>query len=572
MTRASVAKFRIFCEGNLKSHAGETMNSTSSSTALEFQPPGPGSWSIDGAHFPRPVSRFQAEIHPQGITRGFLDCARRYGLLINTLDYHFVNGFAYSTVIPAPDEEVPDRFKAAENVFRDKLWRVDLEQWDNVVKPCSIKAHQALLAVEPADLPYDELIAYVDRCRENLERMVQQHHTFNLAAILPVGDFMAHVSQWTDAPMGEVLAVTRGSAPESAGIFEELNELAEAIRKNPEAREILFSGEDGAVVLDRLMKEPDAVGSAAKAYIGVVGDRLLNSLDTGEPRAIEVPDALVARIRLAVDGAEHAVAPVSDEDVSKLRDTIPVEHRGTFDELLAEVMLMSRLRDERGFYSDVWAGGIMRRALLAAGARLFEKGRLEDPQHLVEGSYSEIKDLLRGTGGPSSAELAERARYRKNHRAEDAPAELGDPPSPPPPLDGLPPNVQRVMIAIGTAIQSLGAGPEPESEPEVLRGLGASPGTYTGIARVISGPDDLARLKRGDVLVTAATTDSFNIVLPLLGAIVTNAGGLLSHAAIVGREYGIPSVVGTRKATEVIADGMRVTVNGTTGQVAIDRG
>ena len=72
------------------------------------------------------------------------------------------------------------------------------------------------------------------------------------------------------------------------------------------------------------------------------------------------------------------------------------------------------------------------------------------------------------------------------------------------------------------------------------------------------------------MLVTAATSDSFNIVLPLLGAIVTNAGGLLSHAAIVGREYCIPSVVGTRNATALIADGTRVTVDGTTGEVRID--
>jgi len=548
------------------------MSNTSSEIISEFQAPGRGSWSLDGAHFPRPVSRFQSEIHPLGITRGFLDCARRYGLLIDTLDFHFVNGFAYYTVLPAPDDEVPDRFKAAESVFRDKLWRTDLERWDSVVKPASIKTHQALLAVDPEDLSDQELIAYVDRCRDNLERMVEQHHTFNLAALLPVGDFMAHIGQWTDVPMGEFLALTRGSAPESAGIFEEIDELAEAIINSPTAREILASGEAGAIILEGLKTAPDGVGDATKAYLGVVGDRLLNSLDTGEPRAIEVPDALVARIRLAVDGAAHSGAKVSDEEVSRLRDSIPSEHRDAFDELLAEVRLMSRLRDERGFYSDVWAGGVMRRALLAAGARLVTRGKLKDPEDLVEGSYSEILALLHDTGGPSASELADRARYRKTHRAEDAPSELGDPPSPPPPMDGLPPHIQRVMIALGTAIQSLSAGPESESEQEVLRGLGASPGTYTGTARVISGPDDLARLKPGDVLVAAATTDSFNIVLPLLGAIVTNAGGLLSHAAIVGREYGIPSVVGTRKATDVIADGTRVTVNGTTGEVAINAG
>ncbi len=538
----------------------------------EFAPPGPGSWSIDVAHFPRPVSRFQTEIHPQGIARGFLDCARRYGLLIDTLDFRFVNGFAYSSVVPAPDDEVPDRFRAAEGVFRDKLWRTDLERWDSEVKPAAIKTHRALLAVDPDGLSDADLIAYVERCRDNLLRMVEQHHTFNLAALLPVGDFMAHVGQWTEVPMGEALALTRGAAPESAGIFEEIDDLAEAIRQSPAARGILASDDDGGRILDRLADAPDGVGAATRAYLGVVGDRLLNSLDTGQPRAIEVPDALVARIRLAVDGKAQEAARVPEEEVARLRDTIPQEHRATFDEMLEEVRTMSRLRDERGFYSDIWAGGVMRRALLAAGARLVARGRLEAPEHLVEGSHAEVLDLLRGTGGPSASELAARARYRQTHRAEDAPAQLGDPPSPPPPMDGLPPFVRRVMTALGTAIQSLGTGPAIEGGSEVLRGIGASPGTYTGTARVVTGPEDLARLKRGDVLVAPATTDSFNIVLPLLGGIVTNAGGLLSHAAIVGREYGIPSVVGTRRATEVIADGARVTVNGTAGEVTTAAG
>ncbi len=71
------------------------------------------------------------------------------------------------------------------------------------------------------------------------------------------------------------------------------------------------------------------------------------------------------------------------------------------------------------------------------------------------------------------------------------------------------------------------------------------------------------------MLVTASTTEAFNIVLPLLGAIVTDRGGLLSHAAIVSRECGIPAVVGCREATALIADGARVRVDGTTGEVRV---
>ena len=76
-------------------------------------------------------------------------------------------------------------------------------------------------------------------------------------------------------------------------------------------------------------------------------------------------------------------------------------------------------------------------------------------------------------------------------------------------------------------------------------------------------------MQRGDVLVTRMTSPFFTVVLPLLGAIVTDRGGQLSHAAIVAREYGIPGIVGTREATRLIPDGARVRVDGTTGEVRL---
>jgi len=243
--------------------------------------------------------------------------------------------------------------------------------------------------------------------------------------------------------------------------------------------------------------------------------------------------------------------------------------RLAFDELLAEVRLTSRLRDERGLYSEVWAGRITRRAILAAGARLAAEGRLHEPAQLVEAGYEEMRSIIGGIDGPSADELAERARYRATYRASDAPPFLGSAPEPPPSLDGLPPAAARAMRATGAAIDALFGSSETESEAAVVRGIGASPGVYTGTARLVNGPAAFDRMQRGDILVTATTTESFNIVLPLLGAIVTDSGGLLSHAAIVSREYGIPGVVGTRDGTERITDGARVRVDGDAGEVTV---
>jgi pyruvate,water dikinase len=125
------------------------------------------------------------------------------------------------------------------------------------------------------------------------------------------------------------------------------------------------------------------------------------------------------------------------------------------------------------------------------------------------------------------------------------------------------------MQAMGIALGSLFGSSEAPHEEKLIRGLAASGGVYEGPARRVSGPADFDRIVQGDVLLTESTTEAFNILLPLLGAIVTDSGGLLSHSAIVAREYGIPGVVGTRDATERIPDGATVRVDGDAGEVTV---
>jgi pyruvate,water dikinase len=111
---------------------------------------------------------------------------------------------------------------------------------------------------------------------------------------------------------------------------------------------------------------------------------------------------------------------------------------------------------------------------------------------------------------------------------------------------------------------------EPRQEPrenEALKGFGVSPGVYEGRARVISSISELPEVQQGEVLVASSTGPTFNVVLPLIGALITERGGALSHAAIVAREYGLPGVVGCLGATKAIRTGMRVRVDGRTGEV-----
>jgi pyruvate,water dikinase len=126
-----------------------------------------------------------------------------------------------------------------------------------------------------------------------------------------------------------------------------------------------------------------------------------------------------------------------------------------------------------------------------------------------------------------------------------------------------------MMRATGLALEALFGSSAAPHEADRLRGLAASQGTVEGPARLVSHASEFDRIQRGDILVTVSTTEAFNILLPLLGGIVTDSGGLLSHAAIVAREYGIPGVVGTREATQRIADGQRLRVDGSAGEVTV---
>jgi pyruvate,water dikinase len=506
-------------------------------------------------------------MHPEPFKTGTNNFARYYGLLIDGLQTAYVNGFAFNQVRPAPDDEIPARFGRADEVLAGKLWREQLREWDEERKPAGIARHREIQAVDPGALSDDELVADLRRCHDHHQAMIIQHMSFTAGAMIPTGDFLAHVGDWTGLSHAELLGLLRGSAEVSRGGSEEQERL-KTIADDPEAMKLLASDGDPADVLAQLRALPGDTGAAVTGYLDLVGNRLLDGFDIAEPRAIEMPDALLKAMRITIEGRDLEGADVS-ELTAQVRGQVPEEHREEFDELLGEARLMYRLRDERGVYSDIWASGLMRRAALEAGARLAERGAIADPVHVVDADIDEMCALMSGSGGPSADELAARAQYRATHDQHDAPPFLGDPPQPPPDPSGLPPGIGRIMRATGIALDSLFGSSDAEHSHDVLRGLAASPGVYEGPARLIAGPAEFARIEQGDVLLTPATTEAFNILLPLLGAIVTDNGGLLSHSAIVAREYGIPGVVGTREATQRISDGTRVRVDGAAGEVTV---
>ena len=540
---------------------------TSTKQQLTFEPPGPGPWDLDALHFPRPVTAYWAQMHPEPFSLGYGDMTAYYGAPIQTRTTAYVNGFCYGQMEPLPPDAFPERVQRVTEVFDRKLWRDSARDWQEVRKPASVQANRDIQAIDPDQLTDEELVAHLRRCRENHVSMIRQHMAFTGTAVISPGDFLVHARQWTGLPTVKLLGLMRGASKISGGSSSEHSALVAAYRADAAAREALDSDDDPGALLERLRREPSATGQALNDYLDLVGYRLLDGFDISNHCAIELPDVLLRSIKTAIDEADRESD--LDQQVAEVRSNVPAEHREEYDALLAEARVGYSVRDERGVYGDIWASGLMRRAALAAGRRLAARGRLHDPDDFVFADIDEMCALLEGAATPTAEELAERHTHHRTYTAKDAPVHLGDPPPPMPDPSMLPPPMARLMAAIGTALGEMFAVSEEAHDETVIRGLGASSGMKEGIARRVAGPTDFDRIQRGDVLLTEATTEAFNILLPLLSAIITDTGGALSHAAIISREYGIPGVVGTRDATERIADGTRVRVDGDAGTVTV---
>src|SRR3989440_8508792 len=129
-------------------------------------------------------------------------------------------------------------------------------------------------------------------------------------------------------------------------------------------------------------------------------------------------------------------------------------------------------------------------------------------------------------------------------------------------------HIPRVLLSDGTEPSAVSADAAGESQ-STLRGTPASPGVVTAKARVILDPTG-ARLEPGEILVAPSTDPGWTPLFLTAGGLVMEMGGAISHGAVVAREYGIPAVVGVAGATERIATGQRITVDGAAGKITIE--
>ena len=355
------------------------MTSAAPDSRFQFEPPGPGSWTLDPVHFPRPVTRYWAEMHPEPFRRGTSEFMAFYGMLLEALEYAVRQRLRVQARCgPPPDERDPAALRSApRRCWSGKLWREQLREWDETFKPAAITTHRELQSVDADALSDDELVAYLTRCRDHHAEMIYQHMRFTGAAMLPVGDLLAHVGDWTG------LAAGRAARPCCA-----------ARRRCRRARRASSSGSSPRSRTTRpratLLDSDGDPGKTLAAAARVRRRRRRGDVGLSRPRRLPAarrlrhlraatrsscPTRCCARSGRRSTARGTTTATTSTTRIAGIRAQVPERApRASSTSCSARRASMYRLRDERGVFSDIWASGIMRRAALAAGRRLAGAG------------------------------------------------------------------------------------------------------------------------------------------------------------------------------------------------------
>jgi pyruvate,water dikinase len=368
----------------------------------------------------------------------------------------------------------------------------------------------------------------------------------------------------------KAISLVSGLSETSSEPARRLTELAATVKKDPAAQEIIADA--GPDIILRLRQSAPDSARAFETYLDEYGHRAIN-YDPGSTTLAENPQLLARLLRDRIvhsSSASYDPVQTRKQAVENARSALSLrskEERERFERALEAAERAYPMREDNRIYTDNMPNALLHYAALEIGRRLAARGLLRQAEDAVYLEDTELRAALR-TGQGDFASLVSR---RKAERAWVAA-------HPGPPSYGKnygPPNPRALPEPLSTIIEAAvwffgGAMAQAQSTPAVdgkLVGVSGSPGRYTGTVRIIRDESEFSQLAHGDVLVCPITTPTWSVLFGQAGAIVTDAGGVLSHSAIIAREHGIPAVLGTGDATRRLKNGQTVVVDGTNGVV-----
>jgi pyruvate,water dikinase len=488
---------------------------------------------------------------------------------------------------PATRAGLLDALGKADPLIRDAVETV-LERDDFIpTLPDTGPAESPARAAAPAPIETDpavvtELIERSEASIEALERDIRtksgpalfdflleavEEHKRVLSDPLSMQAIMAgmEATWWLNDKLGEWLGEKNAadtltlSAP--GNITSEMGlallDVADVIRPHPKVVAFLEGVEDEGF-LDELPQVEGGADArdAIEAYLDRYGMRCVGEIDITRPRWRERPTTLVPPILDHVRNCEPGAAErrfeegrlkalEKEQDVLSRLRALPDGDRKA-DEAKR---MIDRLRTFIGYreypkYGIVSRYFLYKQALLGEAERLVRAGVLAETEDIFYLTFQELRDIVRSKQVDDQLIEQRKDAFRSHHAL-----------TPP-----------RVLTSDGEVVT--GSYRRDDVPPGALVGVPVSAGTIEGRARVVL---DMAQadLEAGDILVTAFTDPSWSPLFAGIAGLVTEVGGLMTHGAVIAREYGLPAVVGVEQATCLIRDGQRIRVHGTDGYVEV---
>jgi rifampicin phosphotransferase len=556
--------------------------------------PPPGFWQRDTSHVLEPFSpMFRSAVLPAH-ERATFALSKELSLPMDGAQFREIGGWDYQRIIvaggrdvsPPPAWLMPILLRVVpplrsmvkgmvQAVREDRLGR-SIDRWYAEWKPDTMAGLEALKNVDRHSLTDSELEQHLDAVVAFVRERVHIHMLVT-AADFVVAEFALACQDLLGWDARKSLELLSGLSSQTTEPAIRLAELAGMARERPAVRDLLARLNDGAP--RRLAQADREFAAAFERYMREFGDRTLR-WDVNEPTVAEQPGLILRLIRDQIAGGydpqaqaaalEQARAAAQAEALQLLAGR-PPDDRRQFERALARARRAYPVREEHEFWLSNAPFAQLRYALLEVGQRMTERrqlGRAGDIAFLeLEEARAAFRD--RSDVGPVVKRRKGELAWVKAH---PGPASYGKAPGAPPSFEAFPPEARHLMRVLMWQMNNVLADEDGQAAPETdraaLRGLPAAPGQYTGPARIILGEAEFGKLQAGDVLICPTTQPPWSVLFPTIGALVTDGGGVLSHPAIIAREYRIPAVVATGNATSFLKDGQIVTVNGNDGIVS----
>lgn len=559
-------------------------------------------WFCDSQHWPTVFKPFET------IGGEFaVKCLGQYNtrhLLIppaNGIEFKIHLGYLYMSPVAVPEDQIPARVpefeQRAGHYFQN--WEHLLEGWRVKVRGTIDEMESLNFAPLPDKVPFEDIVTGKAKdgsevLMENYDRLIQlcyqnwqYHFEFLNLGYLAYLDFFGFCKEaFPGIPDQAIAKMVQGVDMELFRPDDELKKLA--IRATELGLQSAFANTDDVASTMAAIGEKPGGGDWLAEYEAAkdpwfnftVGNGFYGH-DKYWMEHQEIPLGYIADYIRRVERGDDIMRPVAallaekERVIAEYRELLAPEQLADFDGKLGLAATAYPYVENHNFYIEHWTMGVFWRKVRELSRVFVDAGFWTGEQDMMYLTRGEVRDAIFDlvTAWAVGAQATGPHYWPAEIERRAAIISALDTQRPQPALNTPPAQITEpfTMMLYGITTEQVNqwlADSSDESDGSIT-GMAASPGVVEGVARVVTHADQLGEINEGEILVATITAPSWGPVFGKIAATVTDIGGMMSHAAIVCREYALPAVTGTGNGSTVIKTGQRIRVDGNTGRVEI---